>query len=228
MGLDYSPESLQEEIYSKRRRIVLNYREQAATVKKGNIIDMALAFTSMMRVFAKGSKVIIARGLGELCDQLAGVHSPADFERLHRAFCEWFVGTIKTAKKGSRASGPASYGHAAKTLDIALKVYVYYCGQPSAELAERLIPMLHGAVDTPIMKHLKSSFPEAGIKAATIGQVDEGIYTRLQALVTQDIQARYLGQICPVQYDDIMWHELNRQGNRAAMQHPGPKGFTLD
>ena len=59
-------------------------------------------------------------------------------------------------------SEAASYGHAAKVLDIAIKVYVYYCAQPNAEVAERLVPFLHGAVDTALMKHL--NYPRTAIK----------------------------------------------------------------
>ena len=69
---------------------------------------------------------------------------------MHRDFCQWFVKTIKLAK----TEEPSSYGHAAKVLDLALKVYVYYCKMPSPEKAESLMPRLNGGIDTPILRHL--------------------------------------------------------------------------
>ncbi|HEY2932815.1 MAG TPA: hypothetical protein VGK99_13810 [Acidobacteriota bacterium] len=81
-------------------------------------------------------------------------------------------------------SQPASYGQAAKVLDIALKVYVYYCAQPTADVAERIVPLLHGAVDTPIMQQLKrSKYATARIRAATIKGVDATAYESLQSVV---------------------------------------------
>ena len=73
-----------------------------------------------------------------------------------------------------------------------------------------ITPMLHGAVDTPIMSHLASRFPNAGVTSRTIEQVDRDGYQRLQSLVAQDIEGNFQSEILPVQYDDIMWRRLNR------------------
>ena len=57
---------------------------------------------------------------------------------MHADFCGWFTQNIDRAqKKKQRESGAAirksSYGQAAKVIDIAAKVYVYYCALPSRE-----------------------------------------------------------------------------------------------
>ncbi len=184
--------------------------------KRRNIIDMALGFTAMMRIFSKGSKGNIEAKLAELLSSLDKIRTRHDYEGCHRSFCEWFTREIRTAKRKLKngkvqQSHAASYGQGAKVLDIAIKVYVYYCAQPTAEIAERIVPLLHGAVDTPIMKCLKKSeYATTTIRAANIKQVDKTSYQALQSLVLAESRAR---KIQPVQYDDIMWWQLNRQRN---------------
>ncbi len=133
-----------------------------AGIKRKNIIEMALDFTAMIRIFAKDSKARIAEKLEEFFLSLAEIQDRDDYEARHRYFCEWFKENIRTAEKklknGSVHSGGASsYGQAAKILDVSSKVFVYYCAQPTPEIAERIVPLLHGAIDTAIMKHLKKS-----------------------------------------------------------------------
>ena len=123
---------------------------------------------------------------------------------------------ISTAQKTLRnkkikKSRSASYGQAAKVFDVALKVYVYYCNLPDNDTASKLLPLLHGAVDTLMMKDLKTRFPNANIKAETIEAVERIDYFSLQNLVTKHIEDEFDNQILPVQWDDIMWHRLNRQ-----------------
>lgn len=133
---------------------------------------MALGFTAMTRIFSEGSKPKIATKLGGLFSTLTEIHSPQGYATLHRSFCEWFAREIRTAEKKMKKgkvhpSQPSSYGQAAKVLDIAIKVYVYCCAQPTAEIAQRMVPFLNGAVDTPIMKHLKNQHATASIQATT-------------------------------------------------------------
>lgn len=179
--------------------------------KKRNIIEMALGFTATMRLFCKGSKARIETQLEQVFSDLDKIKNRADYETRHRQFCTWFVREIKTAaKKGKNGRGQeceaASYGHAAKILDIAIKVYVYYCRQPTEEMAQRLVPLLNGAADTPIMSHLKATHPK--IRASTIKQLDRKGYLYLQSLVRAESLAH---RIHPVQYDDVMWRRLNRR-----------------
>jgi hypothetical protein len=104
----------------------------------------------------------------------------------------------------------ASYGQAGKLLNVALKVYVYYCRLPSPQAAQKLLPFLHGAVDTLMMEHLKKSFPQVHVPATTIEAVDKVQYFTLQAMIKRDIESEFGASILPVQWDDIMWCRLNR------------------
>jgi hypothetical protein len=74
-------------------------RQVVEIVMRRNIIDMALTFTAMMRVFSEGSKDRIASKFEELSPRLTTVKSRDDYEQIHRSFCDWFVGEIRTAHK---------------------------------------------------------------------------------------------------------------------------------
>src|SRR5258708_14891217 len=116
------------------------------------IIEMALDFAAMTRVLSKGSNPQIVPELVELFSDLDSIHEPGLYDQRHAEFCAWFTQNIDTAEKKLKngrikPAGPSSYGHAAKVLDITAKVYVYYCTEPSPEVARLLIPMLHGAID---------------------------------------------------------------------------------
>jgi hypothetical protein len=87
-------------------------------------------------------------------------------------------------------------------LDVAAKVYVHYCGLPSPEVAARLIPLLHAALDTQMMDAL-------GV-VATLQQIGVAEYQDLQrvARATGDSDDQ------PVEFDDVMWRRLNRSDAR--------------
>ena len=195
----------------------MNPASNEARIKSNNVIDMAITFAAMNRVFEKKSKIKIARRLNQTVSKLASVDGADSFERIHAELCRWFVTNISTAKKNNsvgkviKKSGPASYGHAAKVLDIALKVYVYYSHQPSCQKARRLTKILHGAVDTPILKHLREMYAETEVSARTIEQIDRDEYRKLQDLIKRHIKDEFHDAICPVQYDDVMWSRLNRE-----------------
>ncbi len=55
----------------------------AEDAKKRNILDMALTFTAMVRLFAKGSKERIARQLWDLTLDLPAITSASDYEQIH-------------------------------------------------------------------------------------------------------------------------------------------------
>lgn len=184
--------------------------EEARTARIENIIEIALDFSGMLRVFEKGSGGKITAKLREFFDALPSIRDKASFENAHSAFCCWFTRNVRTAQKTLKngrflPSVACSYGHGAKVLDIAVKVYVYYCGQPSAEAAQMLLPLLHSALDTPMMMLLDSSVD-------TIQQVNRAHYERLQALVASAIAGRGL---VPVQYDDVMWRRVQRSAQAA-------------
>jgi hypothetical protein len=188
----------------------------AQTIKKRNIIDMALTFTAMIRVFEKKSKERITNKLFELSERLEDVRIREQFEEIHSEFCDWFVAGIRTAERIlknriRREPRPASYGHAAKVFDIEMKVYVYYSQLPTKSAADLLAPWLHAGVDTPMMKYLDDRFPSDGVSFQTIERVDKKAYEKLQILVQRDISESFNGEILPVQFDDLMWNRLNRE-----------------
>jgi hypothetical protein len=160
----------------------------------------------MTRVFAKQLHTKIRKRLEQFVDQVHSVTTQSEYDTLHNGFCGWFVKNISTAAKSLKngrtiASSRCSYGHAAKVLDVAAKVYIYYCVQPSPEGAQRLVPMLHAALDTDMMKRLCRNSP------SNLQGVDRAEYQRLQALVNDAIKG---SGIYPVQYDDIMWRHIQR------------------
>jgi hypothetical protein len=187
---------------------VLELAEQA---KKRTIIDMAVGFAGMMPLFQERSADRIKEKLTETFDGLERIGSDAEFNKMHRAFCRWFVKTIRLAK----TEEPSSYGHAAKVLDLALKVYVYFCRMPSPAKAESLTPRLNGVIDTPILRHLFKRLEDIYGKSSpphylwTIGMINEEDYDLLQKALRQEIRDSFDDRISPVQYDDIMGQRLN-------------------
>ena len=184
----------------------------AKEAKQQNIIDMAIGYTAMMPFFQERSADLIREKLTDLFEALKRVRSDQDFSKIHDDFCQWFVKTIRLAKKRE----PPAYGHAAKVLDLALKVYVYYCRMPGPAKAESLTPRLNGTIDTSILRHLfkklddiyNESYPPHYFWSITmIGKED---YDLLQKIIRQDIKDSFDNNILPVQYDDIMGLQLDR------------------
>ena len=193
----------------------LTHQEFALTKKHENIIDMALTFTAMMRLFERNSKPRIAKKLSELFGNLDTTTSHEQYKSIHHEFCLWFAKSIQTAEKTfkngrTKSKQLASYGQAAKILDISIKVFVYYCGQPNPTTAENLIPFLNGAIDNPILAYLKTKYPNTKITSSTIEQINESAYRDLQKLIALDVLKSFDNEIYPVQYDDILWNKLNR------------------
>ncbi|MCJ7583796.1 MAG: hypothetical protein MUO30_03370 [Anaerolineales bacterium] len=194
----------------------MNQMDEASSIRYKNIIDIAISFSAMTRVFEQGSKQKIAGKLEYSLGLLAGIEGKDKFENMHSDFCEWFVNNVFTAEKvlknkKIKKSRAASYGQAAKVFNIALKVYVYYCNLPDYETAAKLLPMLHSAVDTLMMEHLKKKYPEENIKAETIEGVSKADYFVLQKMVNQHIKDEFEKPIQPIHYDDIMWYRLNKR-----------------
>jgi hypothetical protein len=188
------------------------FQSIARRAKTKNIIDMSLTFSATLRVFSSQSKAMIAKRLEELFADLEAITDREKFEGLHAGFCAWFTSTIGTAaKKGkrSRPSGQSSYGHAAKILDVSAKVFVYFCAQPSHDVAGVIIPMLHCPADAAILKRL-TRLPNAAVTAKTINEIDRDRYEKLQALVCRDIAENFRSEILPVEYDDIIWNQRDR------------------
>ncbi len=117
----------------------------AEQAKLKNIIDAAFSFSAMTRVFKKESTEKIVNKLNETLAQITSLKDDKEFADLHDGFCRWFAQNVKTAERTKRdgtkkPSAPTSYGQGAKVLDVALKVYVYYCHLPDVKTAERITP----------------------------------------------------------------------------------------
>lgn len=188
----------------------------AAEIKEKNVIDMALTFTAMIRLFEKGSKPKISKKLYDEFKRLNEIKNLNNFYIFHDQFCEWFTSNVKTAQKVRnnkiiKSSGFSLYGQAAKLLDVTLKVYVYYSGLPDKHTSEDLVPFLNTAIDNPILLHLKEAFPNEIIHSKTVEKIDKNTYKKLQRLIKSEIKEKFGNDIVPTQYDDIMWYRLNRE-----------------
>jgi len=185
--------------------------ELAEQAKKRNIIDMAVGFAGMMPLFQEGSADLIKKKLTETFEGLERIGSDEEFNKMHKAFCRWFVKTIRLAK----TEEPSSYGHAAKVLDLALKVYIYHCKMPSPAKAESLTPRLNGVIDTPILRHLFKRLediygnPPPPHYLWTVKMINEQDYDLLQKALRKEIRDSFDDRISPVQYDDVMGPRLN-------------------
>jgi len=190
--------------------IKLNEPDEA---KFHNIIDMALGFSGMMRLFEKKSKNILRDKMISDIPTLLSVKSEREFIDCHASFCRWGVNTIVLAEKVkngkvTKHSGPASYGQIAKTLNVVLKVVVYYCRLPSERAASVIGKWLEPAVDTKMMAYLKPKNSSI-LWPMTIEQVGFDEYEMLNGAVGELIQDCHQGKIAPVQFDDIYWEALN-------------------
>ncbi len=177
-------------------------KEKAKEAKVKNIIEMAATFSAMARVFEAGSMEKIKPRVEEFLSKLKEASTEVEYHKCHEEFCRWFTRTIRQSKN----QRSASWGQAAKILDVALKVCVYYCHLPSEEKSQRVLPWLNPAIDTPLLKDLKRRYDFSG--ASTLADIDREKYEELQKIIKLDMK-KY-GDILPVEYDDIRWRELNR------------------
>jgi hypothetical protein len=171
-----------------------------STDKTRNIIEMAFMFSTMGRVFEKKSQSKILPQFEKLMEEVTADNVLS----LHEEFIKWFQGTIITAHGGK----PASYGQAAKVVDIMLKVCVSYCHLPSPEEAARIVPKLAGAVDNLVLEHLEY---EPGL-----GALDEKLYSEAQVKLRKEAAVRPL-----CEYDDILFRALRDEKRklRSKVEH---------
>ncbi|MBN1602193.1 MAG: hypothetical protein JW915_11330 [Chitinispirillaceae bacterium] len=176
------------------------------TAKMHNIINMALQFSSMFRLFEPGSKTRFKEKLLSQFNEILSSNSKKQFNDIHSSFCEWGSQKIYLTKK--KKDGVASYGQIAKTLNVVLKVTVHYCQLPESNQAMRLSKWLHAAIDTKMMKYIRP----VGVAGwpISIAQVDKNSYEKIQEVVVSIIAREHMGNITPVEFDDIYWDALNR------------------
>jgi hypothetical protein len=177
-----------------------------------HIIDMGLAWSAMMRVFEKGAKVKLqSQIVNNIAEKIFNAPKE-EFLGIHQEFCDWGTENVKQRDGKSQAS----YGQIAKTLDVTLKVAVYYCHLPDCEKYEEICGWLNAAVDTAMMRDLKKrrekDFPDL-VKSwpTSLKKVDTvDTYHRVQQLVREDIKREHNGATGP-QWEDIHWEEANKK-----------------
>jgi hypothetical protein len=180
---------------------------QPEEIRLHNIVDMGLTFSAMIRLFEKGSKEIVRNEVLARLKSVFKAKSEKELTNIHSRFCDWGTEKLFLAKKREKAS----YGQVAKTLDVVLKVAIYYSNLPGTKRARKIIKWLNAAVDTKMMALLKKHYPE-DIKPwpTAVKNVDKTKYTKIQKIVRKFIKEKYNNKISPVQFDDIFWRELNR------------------
>jgi len=181
-------------VVMKKLAEVRKRRNEANVAKLHNVVDMALAFTAMMRLFKKGAKERLKKKLIDDCESFFKATSADEFKANHAAFCKWGMDNIRLAEKkmknGSiKAARPASYGQIAKTLDVVLHVLIFYARYPSENKARIISPWLNPAIDTKMMAFLADCYPDALSRwPKTIEEVSEDDYRAIQQTVRRFIQ----------------------------------------
>jgi hypothetical protein len=190
-------------------------KTEVEKAKQRNIIGMAISFSAAERIFDKGSTEKMRKKLYEYIDEFFNASSEEQYRKKHREFCKWMTENIMTSKrkgKAIKASKKASWGQAAKVIDIALKVCIYYCKLPSPSASSKIMAWLNRGIDTAILKDLKRKYHRPLLGGIfTLADITEEVYDELQNIIRSDIEKSFNGEIAPVQYDDMMWRELNQK-----------------
>ena len=204
------------------RTSTLNFEEK---LRFEGIVSMSVAYSGMLRNFKEGSKEkICTQILTKTAESLFNITSEQEFADGHSEFCLWGTGNILLAERWRnekliKRESPASYGQIAKTLDMALKVAVYYCQLPDTEQSAILCKWMHAPIDTNMMRQLQQKYPgEIKPWPVKLEDVQKDDYLKIQALVHRDIMESHRGLITPVQYDDVHWRKANELYKQGA--HP--------
>jgi len=179
-----------------------------AEIRARNVIHMGLNFSAMLRLYSPGSKKQLHERIHSARKQLFEAESQEAFTRWHSSICGWGIGNIVLRSHDAFAS----YGQIAKTLDVVLKVAVYYCHLPDCAGSARLARWLNAAVDTRMMAMLRRCYPDA-IKPWPVAVQEVDSRERCEAI--QGLVRRYINEkhpcITPVQFDDIYYWKLNKR-----------------
>jgi hypothetical protein len=180
------------------------------------IIEMGVAWSGMMRVFVEGTGERLSKKiLRDLAEKVFNVGSRDEYVKIHADFCHWGTSNIDQAERTRQGKvivqkARASYGQIAKTLDVTLKVAIYYCHLPDCKQSKKICPWLNAAVDTAMMGELKKASPNALQPWPTsIKEVDKTAYDKIQCLVRESIKREHNNAITPPQWEDIHWVEAN-------------------
>jgi hypothetical protein len=177
------------------------------------IIEMGVAWSGMMRVFVEGTRDrLCEKILDDLAEKVFNVESREEYVKTHTAFCEWGMRSIDQAERTRNGrvivqKGRASYGQIAKTLDVTLKVAIYYCHLPDCDTSRRICLWLNAAVDTNMMYELQKSFNVTPPLPTSTKEVDKTTYEKIQRLVGESMKQEHYN--VPSQWEDIHWVEAN-------------------
>ena len=72
-------------------------KEETQRTKIKNIVDMAVSFSAMGRIFEEGATRTIQKKLYTGIKDFLNVKNSNELQKKHHKFCEWFVSSIKTA-----------------------------------------------------------------------------------------------------------------------------------
>lgn len=162
-------------------------KTEAEKIKQCNIIDVAVSFSAIGRIFKRGSTEKIRKKLYECIDEFFDVRSEEEYCKKHKEFCEWITENIMTSRrkgKLTKASKKASWGQAAKMIDITLKVCIYYCKLPSPSVSSKIVPWLNGGIDTTILKNLKKKCDPPFLRGiSTLAAINRETYDKLQRCI---------------------------------------------
>jgi hypothetical protein len=178
---------------------------------------MGLGFSAMTRLFEQDSKKRIHEQVLRCLPALFVARSEEEFQGIHASFCEWGTNSIMLAERKRdgrivKSTAHATYGQIAKTLDVTLKVTIYYCHLPDCKRSEQLSKWLNAAVDTKMMAYLgrKGYGSDISPWPRTVEQVRHmSDYVAIQRIVRKYIKAQHADSITPVQFDDVYWEALN-------------------
>jgi|GEM_PF-503865 len=203
-------------------------KERSHEIKMESIIDMAALYSGMARVFEKGSMDKIRNEIGKRINEFFNLKSKEEYIKKHEEFCNWFIKNVKVArrkdeKEGKNKSTYASWGQAAKVMDMVMKVIFYYCKLPSEEYASKIMPWLNGAIDGKILNYLKKQLKGGHLKKYReeyypkisniygIKDIGKHEYKLLQDLLNLDCKETGNGDMLLIQYEDFIWRKLRRE-----------------
>lgn len=188
-------------------------------IRLQNIIHAGLAFSGMIRLLKKDQKITLHGQLLEFLKRLNDIQDKNSFEQMHSEFCKWGTENVWLAeKKKGKYTKPErliSYGQIAKTFDVVLKVTIHYSRQPDKDIANKVRPWLHAAVDNKMMKMLKSKHACAlNPWPVSIEEVCRKQYFLIQGIVQVFLEQQHGNNVfLAVDFDDIYWNLLNQKGS---------------
>lgn len=170
-----------------------------------NMLDGCLFSTKMYRIFQKGSLNVIRNALIKKIVEFCNVKTQLEFNRKRSRLIRFFISHV--IQRGAKRS-PASYGQAAKVVDLMLchLFYESFCRQ------ERVIPWLYPAIDNNYLQYLKRQYREEfPANVTSLKTIDKEIWAKLQRLILLDIDNKFQGKLYPVEWDILKWPEFARK-----------------